>query len=93
MKRIENFKKKELIVMYLQTLIDTKKIITANIKKQLIAFGFEEVVIGTRNEHEIKSKNFKLNFYGHDIAIGLSPIPISYGSNRKYIALVYNFKS
>lgn len=91
--KIEYLKKKELIILYLESLIDTKKIITPGIKEQLKSYGFKEVVIGTKDEHEIKSKNFKLNFHGYDIAIGLSPIPISYGSNRKYIALVYNFNS
>lgn len=91
MKQIETYSKNELIVKYIQTLIETKKVITPKLKKQLIAYGFKEMVIGTKLEHKIQSKDIKFNFHGNDIAIGLSPVAISYGSLRRYFALVYNF--
>src|SRR5690554_6739666 len=91
MKQIETYSKNELIVKYIQTLIETKKVVTPKLKKQLIAYGFKEMVIGTKLEHKIQSKDIKFNFHGNDIAIGLSPVAISYGSLRRYFALVYNF--
>src|SRR5690554_3168787 len=91
MKNLETYSKNELIVNYIQALLETKKIVTPNLKKQLIAYGFKEMVIGTKQEHKIQSKDIKFNFHGNDIAIGLSPVAISYGSLRRYFALVYNF--
>ena len=72
--------------------IDTKKIITSDIKNQLITLGFNEVVIGCKNEHEITSKQVKIDFHGYDIAIGLSPVAISYGCGRRYRAMVIKCK-
>ena len=92
MKRIEEYSQKELITMYLQVLMDTKKIVTPELKKQLLSYGFKEIVVGNKPEHKIQSKDFKLNFHGYDIAIGLSPLAISYASYRRYFALVFNFK-
>jgi len=43
-------------------IIESKKIITADIKNQLIELGFKEVIIGCRNEHEITSKQVKIDF-------------------------------
>lgn len=92
MNQIQMYTKEELIIKYLKVLMETKKIVTPELKKQLITYGFKEVVIGTKDEHKIKSKDFKLNFHGYDIAIGLSPLAISYASFRRYYALVFNFK-
>lgn len=71
---------------------DTKKIITQNVRSQLIQMGYMEVVIGCKDEHEISSKEVKLDFHGYDIAIGISCRPISYASGRQYRALAINFK-
>lgn len=71
----------------------TKKIVTPVIKNKLIELGFKEIVIGTKQEHEINSKNVKIDFFGYDIAIGLSAQAINYASRRKYIALVINLKN
>lgn len=92
MKPLEMYSQKELIVMYIQVLMETKKIVTPELKKQLLEYGFKEVVMGTKPEHKIQSKDFKFNFHGYDIAIGLSPLAISYASYRRYFALVFNFK-
>lgn len=73
-------------------IIESKKIITADIKNQLIELGFKEVIIGCRNEHEITSKQVKIDFHGFDIAIGLSPVAISYGCGRRYRAMVIEIK-
>ena len=73
-------------------IIETKKIITANIKNQLITLGFKEAVIGCKNEHEITSKQVKVDFHGFDIAIGLSPVAINYGCERRYRAMVIKLK-
>lgn len=93
MKHLESYSKRELAILYLQVLMDTKKIVTPELKKQLIILGFKEVVIGTKKEHKIQSKDFMLDFFGYDIAIGLSPLAISYHSERRYFAMVYNFQS
>lgn len=57
-------------------IIDTKKIITQDVRSQLIHMGYKEVVIGCKGEHEISSKEVKLDFHGYDIAIGISCRPI-----------------
>lgn len=68
--------------------IDQKKVITPIIKSQLIDLGFTEVIIGTKEIHDINSKEVKVNFSGYDIAIGLSARAISYSSGRQYRAMV-----
>ena len=73
-------------------IIETKKIITPDIKEKLIDSGFKEVVIGCKKEHEIISKQVKIDFYGFDIAIGLASRSISYGCGRKYLAMVFKTK-
>lgn len=73
-------------------IINTKKIITQDVKNRLIQMGYKEVVIGCKNEHEISSKEVKLDFHGYDIAIGISCRPISYASGRQYRALAITFK-
>lgn len=73
-------------------IIETKKIITPDIKEKLIDLGFKEVVIGCKKEHEIISKQVKIDFYGFDIAIGLAARSISYGCGRKYLAMVFKTK-
>jgi hypothetical protein len=73
-------------------ILEAKKIITPNIKEELIKLGFKEVVIGCKNEHEITSKQVKIDFHGFDIAIGLSPVAISYGCGRRYRAMVFKTK-
>lgn len=70
-------------------IIESRKVITAGIKKQLMDIGFRESVIGTKEEHNIHSKEVKINFHGYDIAIGISPLSISYNSGRRYRALTY----
>jgi hypothetical protein len=73
-------------------IIEDKKIITPVIKTKLLELGYKEVVIGCHHEHEIKSKDIKLNFHGYDIVIGISCRSIGYASGRQYRALVYCFK-
>ena len=73
-------------------IIETKKIITSDIKEKLIELGFKDAVIGCRNEHEITSKQVKIDFNGYDIAIGLSPVAIGYGCGRRYRAMVIKLK-
>jgi len=75
-----------------QKIIESKKIITADIKNQLIALGFKEVVIGCKKDHEITSKQVKIDFHGFDIAIGLSPVAINYGCGRRYRSMVIKLK-
>jgi len=75
-----------------KSIIEEKKIITPVIKTKLLELGYKEVVIGCQYEHEIKSKDIKLDFYGYDIAIGISCRSIGYASGRQYRALVYCFK-
>ena len=75
-----------------KNLIETKKIITPDIKEKLIELGFKEVVIGCKKEHEIISKQVKIDFYGFDIAVGLAARSISYGCGRKYLAMVFKTK-
>lgn len=91
MKSLETYSKEDLIVKYIQALMETKKIVTPKLKNQLLAYGFKEIVVGTKTEHKIQSKDIRFNFNNYDIAIGLSPVAISYGSHRRYFALVYNF--
>ncbi len=73
-------------------IIEPKKIITPPIKQQLIELGFIETVIGTKEIHEITSKEVKIDFHGYDIAIGLSPRAISYASGRQYRAMTIKIK-
>ncbi len=68
-----------------------KKLITPDIKENLINLGFREVNIGHKEIHKINSKELKLDFFGYDIAIGIYARYISYGCNRLYRAIVYNF--
>ena len=65
--------------------------VTSAIKEHLISIGFKLEIIGTKEEHEINSRELKTNFNGHDIAIGLAATPTSYGTRRKYSALVIDF--
>lgn len=62
-------------------IIGTKKIVTQDVRSQLIQMGYKEVVIGCKDEHEINSKDVKIDFHGYDIAIGISCRPISYASD------------
>lgn len=73
-------------------ILSEAKIITSKIKDKLILLGFTEKVVGCRNEHEINSKDFKLNFFNHDIAVGLAARSIGYGCGRQHRILGYNFK-
>ena len=82
--------KKELVILYLKTLLDSKKIVTPEIKKSLLSMGFQLKVIGVKEEDAINSTELKTNFHGYDIAIGLAAVSVSYGSKRKYSALVLN---
>ena len=50
------------------------------------------MAIGCKNEHKITSKQVKINFHGFNIAIGLSPVAISYGCGRRYKAMVIKVK-
>lgn len=88
---LKSYSKDELILMYIKLLLESKKVITPKLKALLLDYGFNQIVIGTKEEHKITSKVIKENFYGNDIAIGLAPISISYNSGRRYIALVFNF--
>ena len=72
-------------------IINTKKIITQDVKNQLIHLDYKEVVIGFKDEHQISSREVKLDFHGYDIAIGISCRPISYASGRQYRALAIKF--
>lgn len=72
-------------------IIDAKKNITQHVRNQLIQMGYKEVVIGCKEEHEISSKEVKLDFHGYDVAIGISCRPISYASGRQYRALAIKF--
>ncbi|HQD92778.1 MAG TPA: hypothetical protein PK924_05865 [Bacilli bacterium] len=73
-------------------IIDVKKIITPDIKEKLTKLGFKEAVIGCKDEHKITSKQMKIDFHGFDVAIGLSPVAISYGCGRRYRAMVIKLK-
>lgn len=84
----------EILKVYMQAknIIERKKIITPDIKENLIELGFKEVIIGCKKEYEISSKQVKIDFHGFDIAIGLSPVAISYGCGRRYRAMVITLK-
>ncbi len=79
-----------IILNQAKEIIALKKIITQDIKDKLISIGFTEKVVGIKREHEITSKQIKLDFHGYDIVIGLSARSISYGSGRQYRAMVIN---
>ncbi len=68
-----------------------KKLITPDIKEELLSLGFKEVNIGCKEIHEIRSKDLKLDFFSYNIAIGIGARTINYGCKRLYRALVYNF--
>lgn len=72
-------------------ILSKKKIITPDIKDELIMLGFNEVNIGAKEIHEICSKELKIDFFGYDIAIGIFARCINYGCGRMYRALVYKF--
>lgn len=91
-KQLVDYTREELIVVYLETLLGTKKIVTLVIKQHLMEIGFNLRVIGTREEHKINSRELLTNFNGYDIAIGLAATPTSSGTGRKYSALVLNLK-
>jgi len=80
------------IFLEAKEIMGRKKIIAPDVKIDLIKLGFCEVIVGCKKEHEITSKQVKINFHGYDIAIGLSPVAISYGCGRKYRALVIKCK-
>lgn len=90
-KKLTDYTKEELIILYLQTLLDSKKIVTSAINKTLTELGFYLVAFGTGEENEINSRELKTNFHGHDIAIGLAARAVSYGNGRRYTALVMDF--
>ena len=91
-KQLVDYTKEDLMILYLETLLGTKKVITPIIKEKLLQIGFKLVVIGTNDKHEINSREIKTNFNGYDIAIGLAATAVSYGSGRKYSALVINLE-
>lgn len=80
------------ILLDIFNILSKKKIITSNIKEELINLGFKEVNIGSKEMHQISSKELKFDFFGFDIAIGIFARCISYGCNRLYRALIYNFR-
>ncbi|MDD4000033.1 MAG: hypothetical protein PHX62_03970 [Bacilli bacterium] len=85
---------REILKTYIEVkkIIEIKKIITPDIKEKLIDLGFREAVMGCKDEHKITSKQVKIDFYGFDIAIGLSPVAINYGYGRRYRAMVITLK-
>ena len=90
----DTIKNLEVLQMFQEAkqIIERKKIITPDIKEKLIELGFKEVVIGCKDEHKITSKQVKIDFHGYDIAIGLSPVAISYGCGRRYRAMMIKLK-
>ncbi len=65
-------------------IISKAKIITPEIKEELIRLGFKETMIGCKEIHELNSKDIKFDFFGYDIVIGLAARSISYGCGRLY---------
>lgn len=88
MKSLNELSRKELINLYLENLLGSKKYVTQEIKKTLLNLGFKEKKLGGRFECEINSKEIKTDFLGYDFAIGLAARCEHCKSKRRFTAMV-----